>query len=151
MPRGGARPNSGRPPSRIKVTRESAIDATDKAGVTPIEVMAFNLKFWYEAASSLTDRVKEFLQDNDPKNLGDNAPELIKELNANIKNMLFARERAQECAVDMAPYRHPRLANVEMTQRFANESSEPDKPKITHKTDPKDAVRAYEDLLQRGV
>lgn len=145
MARGGARKGAGRKPSALtKTTREAAVDATKAAGVTPIEVMAFNLKFWYEAAQNLTDKIQDALAELKPEDFREN-PEYLKDMAAQLKNMLFARERAQECAVDMAPYRHPRLANIEVTSRF--EEPEDGPPRITAKTSVKDAAARYEALL----
>lgn len=131
-----------------KTSRDDALAATARVNLKPIDVMADNLRFWYDAATGLTDQIKAVLAEADPAALAAQ-PELLKDLNANIKNMLFARERAQECAVDMAPYRHPRLANIEVHTGFG-EDDDKGQLKITHKLDPKAAARAYEESLRTG-
>jgi hypothetical protein len=148
MPRGGARPNSG--PKKnplVKTSREAMVDATKAVGITPAQVMAENLRFWYDVSTSLTDKIEKALASLTPEDVREE-PELLRQLNNNLKNMLIARERAQECAVDMAPYRHPRLANIEVTERFRSED-EDGVPRITHTMDPKAAAKAYEESLRK--
>lgn len=149
MPRGGARPNSG--PKKnplVKTSREAMVDATKAVGLTPAQVMAENLRFWYDAAMGLTQKIEDVVRELKPEDVRDD-PEILRQLNTNLKNMLFARERAQEVAVDMAPYRHPRLANIEATVRHTDDGHEDDGLlRITSKMDPKSAARSYEDSLK---
>ncbi len=151
MPRGGARANSGRKPGALtKTCRDDAIAATRAVDLTPIQVMANNMRFWYDASMGLTDKITGLLEEVTPEMVQEN-PEILRELNTNLKNMLFARERAQECAVDMAPYRHPRLANIEVHSGFSNEDPNPEAdkvPRITSRLTAKEAASAYEQSLK---
>jgi hypothetical protein len=146
MPRGGARPNSG--PKKnplVKTTREAMLEATKAVDLTPARVFAENLRFWYDAATALTNKIVAILEL--PAERFADEPELLKDLNTNIKNMLIARDKAQECAVDMAPYRHPRLSQIEVA--WPADPTEEDKlPKITHQLDPRAAALAYEQSLK---
>ncbi len=152
MPSGGARhgANIGRPPSVLtKTSRDDAVAATKTVNLTPIQVMAENMRFWYDAALGLTDQIKDALQESQDSGVPLDK-ETIELLGNNIKKMLFARERAQDCAEGMAPYRHPRLANIEVHAGFGDEP-ESDVPKITNKTTPKEAAALYEQVLRGGV
>lgn len=151
MPKGGPRKNSGRPPSVLtRTSRDDALAATKAVNLKPIDVMAENMRFWYDASVGLTKKITDVLSMPDVGRAFIEDHELLRELNTNLKNMLFARAQSQECAVDMAPYRHPRLANIEVHAGFG-EDDVPKVPQITKKTDLKEAARRYEDLLRQGV
>lgn len=93
--KGGRKPGS--PNLR---TRFRALQACREHGLTPLDVMLENLRHWHDRSADL---------EPEPSELGEHACE----------HMLHAaRERAQQCAVDAAPYCHPRLAAI----RFKIES-----------------------------
>jgi hypothetical protein len=146
--RGGARPGAGRPPSMLtKTSRDDAVAATKEVGRTPIQVMARNMAFWDDAAESLTGKIISILEAvEDGVAAADE--KLLNDINTNIKKMLIARDQSQRCAEGMAPYRHPRLANIEVHAGFSDEPDS-DLLKIAHKTTPQEAAKLYEDVLHR--
>ena len=147
---GGARAGAGRPPSVLTATsRDDAVAATKAVNLTPIQVMAKNMAFWDNAATESTAKIEAILQAvEDGSEVVDET--ILKDLNSALKRMLFARDQSQKCAADMAPYRHPRLANIEVHAGFGDEP-ESDVPKITNKTTPKEAAALYEQVLRGGV
>lgn len=130
----------------MRTSREAMADATKAVDLTPARVFAENMRFWYDAAANLTRKIEEFLEEISPEMVTQN-PHLLEEFNRTLKNMLFAREKAQQCAVDMAPYRHPRLALIDATAKFTDEH-EPDVPRITKQMTAKEAAAAYEASLK---
>ena len=134
---GGVRPGAGRKPGALSLTsRETALKATEAVGLTPIEVMAKNLLFWDTLAEDLTEKLREITINFDGDN--DEVKQAVNALIKAIDRMVTARERAQQCAVDMAPYRHPRLASITL-------EGNPDKPvEHVHKgMTPREAAEAY--------
>ena len=70
--------------------------------------MLDNMRFWDETASRLTERMRALLVDvRDPVQR--------RKAVALVGQTLEARERSQECARDVAPFIHPRLAAVALT------------------------------------
>lgn len=95
--RGGKRAGAGRPAGTAnRRTREIANQAAAE-GVTPLEVMLGNMRFFHTEAGELLQKI--MAPDAADK---DKAVELFKALMA-------TREKAEDCARDAAPYIHPRL------------------------------------------
>lgn len=99
---GGKQLNAGRPVGSLS-TRTKAIRAiADQAiaeGVHPLHVMLENMRFYYEKAVVLQTAIL--------KDIGKKPPlELLEAL----KELGSFRNLAQSCAVDAAPYVHPRLS-----------------------------------------
>lgn len=89
-------------------------------GVTPIEVMLTNMRFWFENANDIADKLKAMVVDVQDV-------DSLRELFKMIQTMTAFREKAQGAAVDAAPYIHPRLATISV-------KGDPDNPvKIDHK------------------
>jgi hypothetical protein len=104
-PRGGKRPGAGRPKSRATViTRRRANEIVD-SGESPLDVMWDNMKFWRHQVSELSNRLDALIVNVENEDDRHEAITLLRQL-------LAARLRAQECAVDMAPYVHPRLQAI---------------------------------------
>jgi hypothetical protein len=105
MPRGGARPGGGRRKGsvnrRTKMLRALAAEALE-SGVTPLEVMLENMRFFHAEAEQLLARITSGLDRGEPS--GD-----LLQLLAKLRHF---RLEAQRCAVDAAPYLHPRLSAV---------------------------------------
>lgn len=134
---GGARPGAGRKKGQsLEVVRKRrfAVDLMEQHDLSPIEVMMGNMVFWHRQADKLTEKLMEFMQRANPED-----PDTINQFNELVKRMLSCRSEAQACAVDAAPYCHPRLAAVAI-------STDPDSPvsqAITSKIPPKEAADAY--------
>ena len=71
----------------------------------PIAVMTDNMVFWHNQAIRMGEKLEGYVLDIDD-------PEAIDKLTKLIKLFFQARENSQKCAVDAAPYYHPRLAAV---------------------------------------
>lgn len=119
-PKGAGRP-AGSLGSRTKALRAIADEAIS-AGVTPIEVMLENMRFFHEKADVLQTAVVQKLS---AKKITDkDAMELLRE----FQELGASRLKAQSCAVDAAPYVHPRLSathaevNVNIRQEEAKQA-----------------------------
>lgn len=131
---GGARKGAGRPQAFLtKTAKDTAVRATDEAGITPFEVMINNMAFWFGQAEKLSKKIETQIETAD---LTD--PKQIEDLTNAVKRLVSYREFAQKCAVDAAPYRHPRLAAIE----FSGFPEGPTTP-IDEKMKPKEAADAY--------
>jgi hypothetical protein len=76
----------------------------------PIDVMLNNMLFWYRQAQRVSVKMEKFLE---AANAGDEEDRV--ELLKMLRTLLAARNNAQACAVDAAPYCHPKLASVDHT------------------------------------
>lgn len=97
--------------TRLTRVRANEICAS---GQDPLSVMNENMLFWHEAASAMGERIKRMIEKD----------QLSKEEQSALVDILSnfecARENAQRCAVDAAPYVHPKLQSIAM-QRAAEE------------------------------
>lgn len=104
---GGAGRGQGRKPGglnqRTKALRAIADEAIAE-GVHPLEVMLDNMRFYHERADVLQTAVLAKVAKVSLKSK--EAMELLEE----FKELGAARMKAQSCAVDAAPYVHPRLS-----------------------------------------
>lgn len=75
-------------------------------GKAPPDIMHHNMVYWHTRALKITQELEEHVV-----NIAAD-PESAK-IAANLFNaMLMARNKSQECARDLAPYWHPKLAQV---------------------------------------
>ena len=83
------------------------MNAIQKAaeGVSPVEVMLGNMRFWTAQTIKMTEDLKKLV-------VSATNEDERKEAFSLLKQMLACRENAERCAVDAAPYCHPRLANI---------------------------------------
>lgn len=106
---GGPQEGAGRPKGsvgqRTKALREIA-DRAIQEGVHPLEVMLDNMRFYHERMAVLQTAVVAKVSKVSLKSK--EAMELLNE----FKELGEARMKAQACAVDAAPYVHPRLSAV---------------------------------------
>lgn len=109
----------GRPPSHLtKMTRRKADELAHK-NETPLDIMIDNMNFWRKKAAKFTDdmeAVEDIIQSyaniqKTPETL-EKFMALLKDRNELMRKMLTARENAQSCAVDAAPYVHPRFQSI---------------------------------------
>lgn len=114
MPRGGARPGAGRKPGSVnKRTREIAERAIEQ-GLSPIEVMADNMRFFHEEAREIVRKITSSAERTGG----------VDDLAADFKEGLRFREMSQRAARDLAPYLHPRLCAIE--QANSQEAKDPE-------------------------
>jgi hypothetical protein len=112
---------SGRPVgslgAKTKMLREAAAKALAE-GITPIEVMLENMRFFHEKADVLQTAV--ITKIGKKKLDSKEAMELLME----FKELGTSRLKAQSCAVDAAPYVHPRLSATTVSGEITHKHEE---------------------------
>lgn len=104
------RKSKGRPPSKEqKLTRANAYGIAT-SGHSPVDVMLDNMLFWHGQVMKLANQVERFIVDADSDESRAEAMRLL-------RTLLAAREQAQVCAVDLAPYIHAKLASVKIEDK----------------------------------
>lgn len=130
MPRGGARYGadgklvSGRKKGSLTKRTQAIASQAAAQGVTPLEVMLDNMRFFHEAAGVALERLlankatpAQIISEHDPKRAdAEQAPTLVDA----VKMILELRERAGESAKDAAPYVHPRLSAADAPVHVEN-------------------------------
>jgi hypothetical protein len=118
MPRGGYRPGAGRPPGASTAKSRAIAERVFQEGITPLEVMLDNMRFYHSEAIRLVARLiaggmPEHLAEADeakPDAPKDDQP------HANvieaIGEVLRLRKLAGAEAARAAPYMHPRMGYV---------------------------------------
>jgi hypothetical protein len=107
--KGVPNPNAGRRPGSVtKLTRKLANDLI-RQGYAPLEIMISNMMFWHKSAESIARKIE--LLSNEISESGEEKAkhEIYSDL---VRSFLTARENSQKCAVEAAPYCHPRLQSV---------------------------------------
>ncbi len=115
--KGGNNPNGRKVGSSTQLTRAKANEICS-TGKSPLDVMMRNMWFWDEHAQTLEQRIRVAMDDLAKPE--DNAEESAAKLAAAkdlLKNFLSARQNAQSCAVDAAPYVHPRLQAITLKKK----------------------------------
>jgi len=102
-----------------KRSKATANRIAEAGALTPLDVMLDNMAFFHGAALKLTEHLVNKL--NDEGEMTDQVKDVLEELhisddpaNLFVAAMRF-RKSAQACAVDAAPYLHPKLASVTHT------------------------------------
>lgn len=109
---GGARPGAGRKPGSKTTKTKLLAAAAAAAGITPIEVMLGNMRFYHDHAEKFTERMEIIANTMSDKDLRDPQNEKLMELLKLVNKVGDFRMKAQACAVDAAPYIHPRLTSI---------------------------------------
>lgn len=126
---GGKQEGAGRPKGAVSVRTKFIRAVSNEAiedGVVPLEVMLDNMRFYHEKAVVLQTAIV--------KDIGKKPP---MELLEALKELGSFRDSAQKCAVDAAPYVHPRLSSTTVD---AN---------VTHKVEEaEDAFKTIEGVLE---
>ena len=144
---GGARPGSGRKPFGRNKRRipGALLEELMETEETPFHVMINNMRFWHRACLRLTVTLEEKILA-----LGENAaPDEIKDLTKTMVQVLEARSQSEKCAVDAAPYIHPRLANIQIEQleeKVAEDDASTERPKTLQ-----DAMERFQTRILRPV
>lgn len=139
---GGAQVGAGRPKgtvaARTRLMRKIAEDQI-KAGETPLDIMLENMRFYHKQAEVIYNEVDWLLA----KAKTDNVDfEQVKELTERIEKMGRYRDKAQGCAVDAAPFIHPKLAAIQVSGQVDSNV----KMLATTMTD-QEAIEAYRQAL----
>lgn len=90
----------GRPPMRPDFRRGVNVLQLIENDEAPLQIMIHNMLFHHRQAQFLGERLSELLDTPDV-----DAKECLKVAG----HLIAARENSQKCAVDAAPYCHPRL------------------------------------------
>lgn len=95
-----------------KLGRKAARMLLEESEVTPLGVMMANMTFWHKQSERMAESIQELVQELGGTPLKREQLDRAKELKGMLKEFLAARENAQRCAVDAAPYMHPKLQSV---------------------------------------
>jgi hypothetical protein len=146
---GGPRPNSGRP--RENQFRDAGIirRLMRDGEATPAEVMITNMRYYWLRAEKLTDKLGELADLLTAEKIKSKDPEVLEMLKL-MDKISTLRDQAQACAVDAAPYCHPKLAALQIKTEDSGDSSKP-MVNITPQLSPREAVEAYAELLKRPI
>lgn len=144
MPRGGAREGAGRKKSALTVKTQEIAKAVADEGVSPLEVMIGNMRFWSERAEHFTERLMRVAEQLKPSDVIEGS-DCVREVLKLVEKVTLFRDRAQSCAEGAAPYIHPRLAAI----AFSGDAKDELTQKITAQMAPKDAAAAYQAILGR--
>jgi hypothetical protein len=115
----------GRPLGPLaKLSRRKADELSHK-NETPLDVMIDNMNFWRGKATELSDEMQRRMDEISKLDISDAAQrdkfvELMKEFNKIATAMLAARAESQKCAVDAAPYVHPRFQSIAIKHTQTN-------------------------------
>lgn len=130
MGRGGKRPGAGRKagvPSTKTVARQEVVEKALAEGVTPLQVMLDNMRFYHEAGQKALEQLltgaatpQDIVEQHDPKQIDPEKPP--PSMMEAFKVMLALRDKAGEAAKDAAPYCHSRLAAVEGNKKPDDET-----------------------------
>jgi hypothetical protein len=85
-----------------------------KESETPVAIMRSNMLFWHNQVEKLVQQISSWV-------VNINDPDERKEAMKLVRDMLRYREMSQSCAADLAPYIHPKLANISMSDVNGND------------------------------
>jgi hypothetical protein len=113
-----------------------------EAGESPLDFMHENLMFWWKASNSFGEKLADMLIAAEKR---ESPPSLAQRIEATelLKNFLNSRDKAQACAVDAAPYFHPRLQSIAIKAQIAVEVQ-----KILGEMTPAQAAEAYASTIR---
>lgn len=107
----GARGPGGRPRGAVSRTSRFAADRyVAEGGLLPIDVMGENMRFFFVEGSKLAGQLLDLLRNS--KDQGILTPAHVAEVTKLLNAVHRARAMSQQCAVDLAPYLHARLASI---------------------------------------
>lgn len=132
---GGARPGAGRRVGTLDKKKLILIERAKELGEEPIVVMLQNMNYYHSKGQAVVEKVGNLLAAAQGKLDGD----IIQQLTELMKLALSYRDRAQSCAVDAAPYIHPKLSAIAFSGNPDDELTKA----ITESMAPKEAAAAY--------
>jgi hypothetical protein len=100
--KGGVAPQS----TQLARIRAHEIASSEKA---PLNIMLDNMMFWHKQSQSLAVEIQETIA---TMKAGGADEQLVDKADKLLKGFVEARQNAQSCAVDAAPYIHPKLQSV---------------------------------------
>lgn len=111
---------------RLRFVSENMMFELSKSHETPLDVMLKNMLFYHRHCEEIAVKLRDMIVNVDNEDERREAFKMLRE-------MLAAREMAQQCAVDAAPYCHARFASIEFT---------PPPPEVKDEEMPQDPVEA---------
>lgn len=115
MPSGGARKNSGKKKGSINARTKAIREVADKAlrsGLTPLDVMMKNMRFYAEEAKGILDEIMKVVAEAQGSVPDEGT---LKEINRLLGALNSAKLNAQNCASDAAPYVHAKISSVTLS------------------------------------
>lgn len=108
---GGKRDNAGRKSGSLTVRNREVAEKALADGLTPLEVMLDNMRFYHQASLKVID---ELLRHGAPPLEGEPDPDAPphEDIVEALREVMGFRKLAGEAAKDAAPYLHPRLSSV---------------------------------------
>jgi len=101
----------GRPMGAVsKMSRTAADRYVEEGGLLPIDVMGENMRFFFVEGTKFAKQLLSML--DEARAQGVITPAHIAEVTRLLNAIHRARVVSQQCAVDMAPYLHARLASI---------------------------------------
>jgi hypothetical protein len=141
---GGARPNAGRKPGGLgEKARAYAAEAAEE-GVRPIDVMLGNMRYYHERAVDFDKKLEAIAETMTAEQIVKGGEEVMNVLKLVAKIGEF-RMKAQQCAVDAAPYVHPRLTAIAV--KVDNGDSQKPLLTLTEQKTAQQAADAYASML----
>ena len=141
---GGRRPGAGRKPLRKTTVYRQVQAALENGEVNPVLVMLANMRFYHRRAEAFTEKLELLAESMTAMDIASGAANVIEVLKL-INKVGDFRMKAQSCAVDAAPYCHPRLASIEFKQQPDSEEFKTIDGALTVK----EAGDIYRNLLKR--
>jgi hypothetical protein len=134
----------GRPPGALtKMSRRKAIELA-LANRTPLDVMVDNMNFWWDKGKDLGEVLEQQLARISSIKGKEKVKQALSEVNKIATHFLAARENAQRCAVDAAPYVHPRFQSIE----FKGQLEVSEVEKISKEMTPDKAKELYASTIK---
>lgn len=109
---GGKREGAGRKPGASTQLTRYEITKVAKSGKAPADIMLKNMWWWDEQADLLQAQIVESLKDVKLIEDDDQKLDELGKLKKKFDAFVHARDKAQSCAVDAAPYIHARLQSI---------------------------------------
>ena len=104
--RGGAREGAGRPKGKLNNRTKVLMERAAVAGIMPIEVLLNDMRYFYNLGERQLADVAIYAD--------------ISAQEAAFKTALGLKALARECAIQAAPYVHPKLASIQANVTVSN-------------------------------
>lgn len=116
----GERGQGRKPGSKVKVLRAHNAQKMINEGRAPVNVMLRNMWWWDEAANNLGGQLLQHSEALKFAKSDEAKFEALQTFNDLLQKFFHARDKAQSCAVDAAPYFHARLQSVKIDASITN-------------------------------
>lgn len=110
--KGGKREGAGRPSGASTQLTRFELNKVAKSGKAPIDIMLKNMWWWDEQADAIGEQIQSSMADLQLISDDDKKLEELNKLKKKLDAFTHARDKAQACAVDAAPFCHAKLQSV---------------------------------------